>query len=177
LSEHAPSGTLHQNPPFPDIETLAVRDFHATRSCGLDDAVLTCFAASPSTTTLKRLVLRHCNALSGDTLVAAVRALRDKAASDTPHIELEISGCSGVQHDHAVAMQDLGVHVKWETRMEDLFESEKRAENSWWDHHHELVQQIWEYTEQDWEKEAVRDESPWWRADVNSRDPKDRWVF
>jgi hypothetical protein len=73
-------------------------------------------------------------------------------------------------------MQDFGVHVKWESRMEHLFESEKRAENSWWDHHHELVQQIWEYTEQDWE-EDVRDESLWWRANVNSRDPKDRCVF
>jgi hypothetical protein len=103
--------------------------------------------------------------------------LRDKAAGDTPNMELEISGCSGVQHDHAVAMQDLGVHVKWEARMEDLFECEKRAENSWFAHHHELVQQIWRYTAQDWEAADVRDESPWWRADVKSRDPKDGWVF
>jgi hypothetical protein len=92
-------------------------------------------------------------------------------------MELEILGCSGIQHDHAVAMQDLGVHVKRETRMEGSFESEKQAEHSWFTHHHELIQQIWPYTAQDWEAADVRDESSWWRADVNSRDPKDRWVF
>jgi hypothetical protein len=165
--------------PFPDLETLAIRDFHGTNGCGLDDSIVRRYAAQPSLVTLKRLVLRRCDGFSGDTLVSVIEALHTRAGPDFSSMEMEIWGCSRVHQSHITALEDLGVHVKWVPRMADLVTDIQHMANAWWERRRELATEAWGFADGDWEREGeqARDEIPWWIADVSSRDPGDSWVF
>ena len=169
--------------PFPHLETLAVRDFGPTRSCGLDDAVLRQFGANPGLTTLRCLILRRCLDISGDVLISALLSSMGGRSSevDRPEtqaeLELEIVACPGIDEGHRAAMESAGMRVKWEPDREDLNAHARRAEHQWWEARREMVLQTLEYTQEDWETEPSRDEEPWWILDVKSLDPTDTRVF
>jgi hypothetical protein len=176
--------------PFPDLETLAVRDFAATTSCGLDNAVLERYTAKPGVTILRRFVLRRCMDISGDVLISALRSIckNESTSKGGPDdgsctyplpvkLEIEIVACPGIEDRHLAAMEDLGIQVRYEADRVDLNASARRAEHEWWECRRELIARTFEYTQEDWEEEPARDEEPWWILDMKSLDPLDSQMF